>query len=322
MEKYDTNYKVAMAREFYELNRQGDSFRKIAKKYGMSHHTVKNWMDEHGFLITIWHTGKLKDISNQTFGLITVIIRLSKRSTSGDVYWLCFCACNPDKLLEIIGSDLRRRRKTHCGCNFQQKIDISGQVFGYLTAIRDSGLRRKKHIIWVTKCICGKKHLVAYQGLVSGKVSSCGCQRPKGHLHYNWNGGTSDLKIYLRNVITEWKKESLKKANFRCVITNNLDSKENPLEVHHLTKSFDSIFKETFQECNLEIYRNRGDYTKEELDLLTATIIKKHFEYALGVVLVRSLHNKFHSTYYPTYGYDVPAEEFYNFLRLETQQNP
>lgn len=56
-------------------------------------------------------------------------------------------------------------------------IDLTGQRFGHLTALYDSGLREPTNgtIKWVCRCDCGKIHLVNSNNLRTGKVTSCGC---------------------------------------------------------------------------------------------------------------------------------------------------
>lgn len=57
--------------------------------------------------------GKLKDISGQKFGRLTVLDKLHnhhKRNT----YWLCVCECG--NLVEVQGSTLKNGRSKSCGC--------------------------------------------------------------------------------------------------------------------------------------------------------------------------------------------------------------
>lgn len=321
MKKYNEYYKSVVVTDLLKLNQEGLSLRAIGRKYNLSHHTVKRWLEEFKLPIIIWKSNEFIDISNKKFGFITAIRPIGKDSKNG-IIWLCFCDCDVDKVnpLEIFGIDLRRKRKTHCGCNNPQKIDISGQRFGHLTAIRDSGERKNKHVIWETLCQCGNQFFVTYGDLTSGHTQSCGCQRPRGEKHYNWNGGASDLKRYLRSVIKRWKKESLKKANYKCCITGKIDSPKNRLEIHHLTHSFEFILKESLETCNLQYFPNVRDYTKDQLNLLAEIFIKKHDEYGLGAVLTQKLHKEFHSMFYEKYGHEVPASEFYYFVNLKVQE--
>jgi len=49
----------------------------------------------------------------------------------------------------------------------------------------------------------------------------CGRDRISGEKHWNWNGGITDLRVYIHNSksIKMWKKDSLKYHNYRCMKT-------------------------------------------------------------------------------------------------------
>jgi len=55
-------------------------------------------------------------------------------------------------------------------------IDLTGQVFGRLTAVRRSGFARNGEVTWLCVCSCGAE-VPAVQGanLRSGNSKSCGC---------------------------------------------------------------------------------------------------------------------------------------------------
>jgi hypothetical protein len=56
------------------------------------------------------------------------------------------------------------------------KIDLTGQVFGRLTVVRDSGQRRTGYgVIWLCSCSCGNSSLVGGAKLRNGSTRSCGC---------------------------------------------------------------------------------------------------------------------------------------------------
>lgn len=53
--------------------------------------------------------------------------------------------------------------------------DITGRVFGRLTAVRFTGKDRDSNRMWLCKCECGtQKEVIGFQ-LVRGSVKSCGC---------------------------------------------------------------------------------------------------------------------------------------------------
>jgi hypothetical protein len=58
-------------------------------------------------------------------------------------------------------------------------IDIAGQKFGRLTALRPVGRQKQKHygstIIWLCHCDCGRFYTIITSRLKQGQVQSCGC---------------------------------------------------------------------------------------------------------------------------------------------------
>ena len=57
-----------------------------------------------------------------------------------------------------------------------KKIDLKNHKFGRPTVIRDSRKRtRCGHIIWLCKCICGKRVEIISGNLRYGHTRSCGC---------------------------------------------------------------------------------------------------------------------------------------------------
>lgn len=66
-----------------------------------------------------------------------------------------------------------------------RRIDLTGQVFGRLKAVRFDGSRKpssksgapRRH--WICQCDCGRVVAVASVSLRSGNTQSCGCARTK-----------------------------------------------------------------------------------------------------------------------------------------------
>jgi len=59
---------------------------------------------------------------------------------------------------------------------FRVKIDLTGQRFGRLTVLRDSGKRVSGHVVWVCRCKCGRKQVkVISSNLKNASTRSCGC---------------------------------------------------------------------------------------------------------------------------------------------------
>lgn len=79
-----------------------------------------------------------------------------------------------------------------------QKIDISGQRFGSLTVIKDSGLRKKnKKILWQCICDCGKEVNLGKDALLTQVHPSCGCQSPKKDMFIGHRVGRLTVTNYL-----------------------------------------------------------------------------------------------------------------------------
>lgn len=125
-----------------------------------------------------------------------------------------------------------------------------------------------------------------------------------GELNPNWRGGISNLSKYLRRNIKQWKIDSMKYCNYKCVITG-----EDFDDIHHLY-SFNQIVEETLDILNLPQYDEIGKYTSEELLLLEQTCLELHYKYGYGACLKKSVHDLFHFIY--GYGNNTP-EQFEEF---------
>lgn len=54
-------------------------------------------------------------------------------------------------------------------------LDISGQIFGRLTALEPTPARYARSVVWMCRCECGKIVRVSVVRLNSGNCQSCGC---------------------------------------------------------------------------------------------------------------------------------------------------
>lgn len=66
-------------------------------------------------------------------------------------------------------------------------LNLTGQRFGKLVAIRPTDERRNARIYWECRCDCGNPTKVRADNLVSSNIKSCGCLRgkPKGEAAAN-----------------------------------------------------------------------------------------------------------------------------------------
>jgi hypothetical protein len=54
-------------------------------------------------------------------------------------------------------------------------IDITGQRFGRLTAVRFSHKQEPRYHYWLFKCECGQKKVIRKAHVTANKILSCGC---------------------------------------------------------------------------------------------------------------------------------------------------
>lgn len=104
--------------------------------------------------------------------------------------WNCECFCGNKFITK--GTDLRNNHTKSCGCVRKEKaanhlkqidriIDLTGQRFGKLTVIKDSGERASNRcVLWECKCDCGNIIKVSSDSLRNNNQKSCGCERSKG----------------------------------------------------------------------------------------------------------------------------------------------
>jgi hypothetical protein len=120
------------------------------------------------------------DLTGQRFDRWSVIS--FSHYDNKNYYWLCECSCEKKTTRPVERSRLMNGKSKSCGCinreitSERRRIDITGQKFNMLTAIR----RANPEIIgtlsiWHCQCDCGGKRGVIQGDLTSNKVKSCGC---------------------------------------------------------------------------------------------------------------------------------------------------
>ena len=120
------------------------------------------------------------DLTGQTFGHLKVLYEVPKelRRTKKKVAWMCQCDCGNEVI--VSASKLRGGDQLSCGhsCPYYKQHfikDLTGQKFGLLTAIKDTGKRQCGAVIWECKCDCGNIREYPRSTLVKGRALSCGC---------------------------------------------------------------------------------------------------------------------------------------------------
>ena len=133
----------------------------------------------------------IKDLTNQTFESgITALEFVEIKNHAA--YWKCKCHCG--NIFITRGADLTNGHTKSCGCinkkrmtelgknNTHSKIDLTGQRFGKLVVLEDTGKRDSgRCVIWKCQCDCGNICEISSHSLKGG-TQSCGCLSSKGEL--------------------------------------------------------------------------------------------------------------------------------------------
>ena len=114
----------------------------------------------------------IKDITGQRFGKLIAVRPTDERRHEG-VVWECQCDCGNTTFVSV--NHLQNGHTQSCGC--ARALDLTGQRFGRLTAVRKTDERRGTSIVWECKCDCGNIVYAAGGNLRKGNVTSCGCTR-------------------------------------------------------------------------------------------------------------------------------------------------
>jgi len=143
-------------------------------------------------------------------------------------------------------------------------------------------------------CNTHGEQTITYRSILDGHgCSACFYESNRGEGNPRWLGGLKELRDYLRSNTTEWKKKSMEYARYQCELTG-INSRD--MQVHH-RYPFSNIVYNTMKQLNLPTYQTIGEYTDDELSILTKTFIANHDSYGYGSVLSRSIHMLFHQLY-------------------------
>lgn len=150
----------------------------------------------------------------------------------------------------------------------------------------------------VINYICNKHEYLGVQQTNYANVSTattckeCIKDLIRGENHYLWKGGISPLHNYIRDKISEWKNQSLKYFDYKCLFTDE----HKHIVIHHLF-AFNMILDTALKILNLDVRDKVNKYSKQELDNILLTVNKLHEKYGLGIVLCKDIHILFHKEY-------------------------
>ena len=169
------------------------------------------------------------------------------------------------------------------------------------------------HNLSISCALCGEPYTTSLQKFKDRNQIICPSCRKKisfGENAAHWKGGISSLNSFLRTSINRWKQDSLKNSNYLC----DISMKHGYFEIHHLYKNFKDIVEETLNLTNLDIRKNIGEYSQEELKLLSDTCINLHYKYGLGVCILQKYHLEFHDIYGH---FNNTSEQYFEFKKIK-----
>ena len=115
-----------------------------------------------------------QDLTGQRFGLLVAVEQ--RAAHDGGIAWLFRCDCGGSRVAKVgaLRWGVNHGSTPTCGC--RPELNITGQRFGRLVAIKKvSGFREKT--TWRCRCDCNVETLVAKSNLLNGHTQSCGCLR-------------------------------------------------------------------------------------------------------------------------------------------------
>lgn len=183
------------------------------------------------------------NLLNQKFNKLTCIKYVGRKGKkSRHTYWLFKCECGKEKIIN--GQHVKSGRIRSCGCLQKEVgknllIDITGQKFGRLTAIKPSERYNTGSKYWICKCDCGnpKPIVVRSVNLRRGNSKSCGCWHlyvvtelaKRGPDHHWYIGAIRDKRCFPG--YEEWIKFIKKRDEYICQCCF---ISRKPLHAHHI----------------------------------------------------------------------------------------
>ena len=98
----------------------------------------------------------------------------------------------------------------------QNRIDLTGQRFGKLVAIRCTGSNNRQRATWLCQCDCGNEYTTTCFNLRQGRNRSCGCQNYHlyGSSNPKWSGYGDVSGSYWHRI-----KQGARNRNLELAIT-------------------------------------------------------------------------------------------------------
>lgn len=150
---------------------------------------------------------RLNDITNQTFGYLTIIgldvdrtLKSLTKTKRRRTYWIAKCKCG--NKVSVREDSLYHKDCVSCGCKSKEYEDYVGQKFGKLKVVSFNSrlcYKNTTQILWNCECECGNVITVRQSNLLSGNTLSCGCE--------NRSHGETIIYNYLKDNKLSFKEQ-------------------------------------------------------------------------------------------------------------------
>lgn len=167
------------------------------------------------------------------FGRLTVLEYAGTADGGNGALYKCLCTCG--KYVTTRANSLRQGATQSCGCLQKERAhenyrDISGERFGFLTALYPIGAQQgKTSMVWHCRCDCGNEKDVALTYLRSGNSRSCGCQKSLGEAEINRILSQTNLKyIHDKNYFDDLYSQYHVKLRYDFII---FDENNKPIRL-------------------------------------------------------------------------------------------
>ena len=171
--------------------------------------------------------------------------------------WWCQCDCSEKNIILVRQSNLISGNTKSCGCQNQESriknlkkahiknaLDLTGQIFGELTALHPTEKRNNNSVVWECRCSCGKIHYVSAHDLKHHRIESCGHS-------FDSKGVRKIKKILTENNIPFETEKVFKECNYE-------DTLQHPRFDFFINNEFlleyDGI--QHFKECDQNFFRD------------------------------------------------------------------
>lgn len=266
-----------------------DGFRNVCRECGKDGHFMKD-----GYIPKVWWTKEEESLLIENYHkytnqeLIDKLFPNETKKSLADKAWKLGISGKDDEVRERVNKEksemMSGENAPHYGkaMSDETKRKLSDSIKSYYKTNKSYWLGRKRSE--------NQRKMISrrMRGKWEGNKNPRHLYPLHGKENLNWRGGKTLLYYELRSELKEWKKDSMEKCNYKCVITGG--SFDN---IHHLYP-FKKIVDEVFETLKMDKRNAVEDYTEEEFNKIRNLLNQIHNKYGHGVCLCYKIHKKFH----------------------------